>query len=133
MLDPLLLDIPSEFYTERLYIRVPQPGDGKKVYESMLASMNELKPWVPFANIEQSYEKVEASARNAYSKFIAREDMRLHIYLKDNNEYIGCSGLHGPNWKVRKFEIGYWIDSRFSGNGYMTEAVNGICQFAFNE
>jgi RimJ/RimL family protein N-acetyltransferase len=37
------------------------------------------------------------------------------------------------NWDVRSFEIGYWIDSRFSGNGFMTEAVNGLIHFAETE
>jgi ribosomal-protein-serine acetyltransferase len=41
--------------------------------------------------------------------------------------------LQNTNWHVPKFEIGYWIDTRYSGNGYMTEAVQGITSFAFNE
>ncbi|MCZ8517735.1 GNAT family N-acetyltransferase [Paenibacillus filicis] len=32
-----------------------------------------------------------------------------------------------------KFEIGYWIDTRYSGNVYMTEAIQGITSYAFNE
>jgi len=130
-MDPILLDIPVEFYTERLIIRVPRPGDGKAVYESIKASVNELKQWLPFAREEQSEEKIEINLRNAYSKFLAREDMRLLLFLKETNEFIGSSGLHNPNWDIPKFEIGYWIDSRYSGNGYMTEAVNGITDFAF--
>ena len=34
---------------------------------------------------------------------------------------------------MRKFEIGYWLDSRLCGQGYMTEAVQGITAFAFTE
>ena len=30
-----------------------------------------------------------------------------------------------------KFEIGYWCRTRFSGQGYTTEAVRGIAAFAF--
>lgn len=132
-MDPVLLDIPSEFYTERLLIRVPQPGDGKFVYESILASINELKQWLPFACEEQSCEKIEANLRNAYAKFLIREDIRLLLFLKETNVFVGSSGLHNLNWNIPKFEIGYWIDSRYSGNGYMTEAVSGISDFAFNE
>ncbi len=48
-MNPLLFDFPSEFYTERLLIRMPKPGDGKAVYDAIQASMKELKPWMVFA------------------------------------------------------------------------------------
>jgi RimJ/RimL family protein N-acetyltransferase len=32
---------------------------------------------------------------------------------------------------VPKFEIGYWCRTRFSGQGYTTEAVRAIAAFAF--
>ncbi len=47
-MNPLLFDFPSEFYTERLLIRMPKPGDGKAVYDAIQASMKELKPWMVF-------------------------------------------------------------------------------------
>lgn len=132
-MNPVMIDIPSEFYTERLIIRVPQPGDSKVVYESIQASIVELKQWFPFAREEQSEESIETNLRHTYAKFLTREDIRLLIFLKENHQFIGSSGLHNPNWKIPKFEIGYWIDTRHSGKGYMTEAVNGITNFAFYE
>jgi ribosomal-protein-serine acetyltransferase len=33
---------------------------------------------------------------------------------------------------VPKFEIGYWVRTRFEGQGYISEAVVGITQFAFD-
>jgi ribosomal-protein-serine acetyltransferase len=131
--NPILLDLASEFYTERLYIRIPRPGDGKVVFDAILASIDELKEWLPFAHEEQSEEKIEINLREARSKFYTREDMRLLIFLRDSGQFIGSSGLHRPNWDVPKFEIGYWIDTRYSGKGYMSEAVHGITEFAFSE
>ncbi len=128
---PILLDFPEEFYTERLFIRKPMPGDGKGVYDAMKASLNELKPWMPWAHREQSVEDVEANMRDAHAKFLTREDLRLHLFDKETGQFIGSSGLHRINWDVPKFEIGYWIDTRFSGKGYITEAVKDITEFAF--
>lgn len=130
---PILMDIKSEFTTDRLYIRMPMPGDGPLVYESIVTSMQELKPWLPFAQHEQSIDQIEANLREAHVKFLKREDLRLFVFLKDTGQFIGSSGLHHPNWNIPKFEIGYWLDSRFTGNGYMTEAVEGISHYAFVE
>lgn len=132
-MNPMLLDIPLQFETERLLIRVPRPGDGRVVCEAIRASIEELRKWLPFAQHDQTEEETEANLREAYARFVLREDMRLLIFDKANGRFIGSSGLHNPDWNVRKFEIGYWIDSRQSGQGYMTEAVEGITTFAFTE
>jgi RimJ/RimL family protein N-acetyltransferase len=130
---PILKDFPSEFTTDRLLIRMPMPGDGPVVYDAVTASLEELKPWLPFANYEQTLEGVEANLRESHAQFLKREDLRLLVFLKETGEFIASSGLHRINWDVPKFEIGYWIDTRQSGKGYMTEAVEGITRFAFEE
>jgi RimJ/RimL family protein N-acetyltransferase len=130
---PILLDFPTEFTTDRLLIRMPIPGDGKFMYEAINASIEELKPWLPFAQMEQTEEDVEVNIREAHLKFLKREDLRLLVFHKDTGELVASSGLHRIDWDIPKFEIGYWIDSRHSGKGYMTEAVQGITDFAVNE
>ncbi len=132
-MNPVLKEFPEEFTTERLIIRMPRPGDGKVVYEAIKASINELKPWMPFAGYEQTEKDVELNIRSAHISFLKREDLRLLVFLKETGEFIASSGLHRINWAIPKFEIGYWIDTRFSGKGYMTEAVQGIVNFAFTE
>lgn len=132
-MNPILLDFPSEFETERLIIRSPRPGDGKAVYQAIQASKEELKQWLPFAQKDQTEEEAEINIREAYINFIKREDLRLLVFSKETGALIASSGLHRINWDVPRFEIGYWIDTRYSGKGYMTEAVQGICDFAFDE
>jgi RimJ/RimL family protein N-acetyltransferase len=132
-MNPILIDFPNQFETERLIIRMPKPGDGKSVYESKKASINELKPWMPWAHRDESEEDAEISIREAHVKFLTREDLRLLVFDKESGVLIANSGLHRIDWKTRKFEIGYWIDTRYSGKGYMTEAVKGIEGFAFND
>ncbi|MEH7472608.1 GNAT family N-acetyltransferase [Priestia megaterium] len=132
-MNPLLLDFPSEFYTKRLFIRMPLPGDGKAVSQAINESIEELKPWMPFAQTEQTVEEAEINIRKSHTQFLEREDLRLLIFLKETGEFVGSSGLHRIDWNVPKFEIGYWINSRFSNKGYMTEAVEGIMNFALKE
>ncbi|WP_042220403.1 GNAT family N-acetyltransferase [Oceanobacillus manasiensis] len=129
---PLLIDFPQEITTERLLIRIPQPGDGQSVYNAIQASKPELKKWLPFAQGEQTLEETEINVRKAHIKYLECEDMRMHIFLKETDTFIGSTGLHKPNWEIRKFEIGYWLDTRYCGIGYMTEAVRGLTDFALN-
>jgi RimJ/RimL family protein N-acetyltransferase len=133
MKNPILKDFPQEFFTERLCIRMPQPGDGEVVFQAIQASRDELRKWLPFAQKDQTLEEVEVNIREAHINFLKRKDLRLLIFHRETDKFIGSSGLHEIDWEVPKFEIGYWIDSRESGNGYITEAVQGITDFAFIE
>jgi RimJ/RimL family protein N-acetyltransferase len=132
MTDPILLDFPYSFETERLLIRGPLPGDGKAVHEAVVESRNELLPWMPWAvNImdEVAYEK---HVREGQLKFLSREDLWMFLFLKHSNTFIGAGGLHRMDWQVPRFEIGYWVRTSYGRQGYITEAVNGIAGFAFN-
>ncbi len=132
MRSPILRDFPDAFETERLWIRSPLPGDGAEVYAAVVESLEELKPWMPWARQELTVEVEEENMRRARTAFLERSDLMLLLFLKGTGTLVGGSGLHRINWEVPKFEIGYWIRTRFAGQGYMTEAVGGIMAFAFD-
>lgn len=128
--NPLLLEFPSVFDTERLTLRAPRAGDGAAVNEAIMESLAELSPWMPWAHPAPTVDDTEASVRKAAAQFISREDLRLQIYLKGTNTLVGSSGLHRIDWTVPRFEIGYWIRTACAGRGYVTEAVIGLTEFA---
>ena len=129
---PILLDIPESFDTERLTIRAPRAGDGAAMNAAIVETIDNLRPWMPWAQTTQTVEESEENVRQARVKFLARDDLRLHLWLKGTETFVGGSGLHRMNWDVPLFEIGYWCRKRFEGQGYITEAVNGITRFAFD-
>lgn len=130
--NPILLDFPYSFDTERLTIRGPLPGDGRAIHEAIVSSRDELIPWMPWAVEAPSEEESELRAREGQIKFLAREDLWLPLFLRETGFCIGGSGLHRIDWSVPKFEIGYWVRTGYSGRGYITEAVNAITEFAFD-
>ena len=120
---PELIDVPAEVFSERLLIREPRPGDGTLVFQAVEASRKDLKEWLPWVDSADSPDSCELSVRRAYALFATREDLRYHIFLRETGTYIGGTGLHRIQWAVPKFEIGYWIDSRYVRQGYATEAA----------
>lgn len=129
----MLKEVEVSLETDRLMLRMPEPGDGTKVNQAITASLDELKPWLVFANDEPSVDDTEINTREAHAKFIKRESLRYLIFKKDTNEFVGSTGFHNINWDVPKVEIGYWIDSRFSGIGYMKEAIERITEYALED
>jgi RimJ/RimL family protein N-acetyltransferase len=132
MKPPILMDFPESFETERLLIRSPLPGDGREMHEAVRESVEELTPWMAWPKVHRTVEDSEASARRARVAFLQRSELRLHLYLRGTDTLVGSSGLQGIDWEVPKFEIGYWCRTGFTGRGYITEAVLGITEFAFD-
>lgn len=133
MQNPILLDFPYSFETERLTIRGPMPEDAIPIREAVVESQDDLIPWMPWAMTVPTEEEYQVRVREGRLKFMAREDLWLILFLRESGVCIGSSGLHRIDWTVPKLEIGYWVRSSYSGRGYITEAVNGITDFAFNE
>ncbi|MGG3943933.1 GNAT family N-acetyltransferase [Peribacillus psychrosaccharolyticus] len=135
---PIVIEIPSSLETDRLLLRVPfLSGDGRVVNKAIRESIAELSKWLPFAQEIPPVEEIESNLRNAHIKFLARESFRFLIFHKETDEYIGTSSIHNIDWEVKSGEIGYWSDKKYSGNGYMTEAIKrltdlGMNQLAFN-
>ena len=52
--------------------------------------------------------------------------------LRDSGAYIGDAGFKGPgdNGAV---EIGYGVNDEYAGQGYATEGVNALCQWALTQ
>ena len=128
-----LIHVPVEIETERLVLHAPRAGCGQALSEAISASLPELQPWLPWVRQGVSPLDAEAEAIRAQARFITREDLRYHVILKETNTLIGGTGLHRIDWTVPKFEIGYWIDSRHTGNGYAVESARALTEFAFGQ
>ncbi len=130
IVNPILIEVKTSLETERLTLRMPQPGDGKVVNEAIQTSIDELRPWLGFARVTPTPEETEVNTREAHIKFLKRENLRYLVFLKETGEFVGSTGFHNIDWDVPKLEIGYWMATFQSGHGYMTEAVQKLTQYA---
>ena len=130
-LNPLLLDIPSESIGERVVLRAFRDEHAPDLWDAVDASRDNLKPWMPWVNDHNSLDFSREYVRRMQAKWILREDMPMGIWRKEDNHFLGATGLHRIDWSVPAMEIGYWIRPDAEGHGYMTEAVKLIAQFAF--
>ena len=132
-MDPLLLEIPEQFETERMLIRAARPGEGRAVNAAVVESLAELKPWMVWAQAVPTVEETEAHGRQAHAKFHARQDLQYRGWLKTTPDtFVVGSGLHRIDWSVPRFEIGYWVRTSLAGRGYASEMVHAMTRLAFN-
>ncbi len=109
-----------------------RPGDGPAINQAIRESLNELRPWMPWAQSVPTIEESEAFARRAAAQWLTRENLSMCLFRQPDGLFVGGSGLHRMDWSVPRFEIGYWVRTSLQGQGYITEAVRGITDFAFS-
>ncbi len=129
---PILLNIPESFETERLLLRVPQIGDGAEAHAAIVESADRLRVQIPWARPEHTVYQEEVEARKLQEKFVKREELWFYMFLKGTPTLVGMSALHGIDWTVPKFEIGYWVRTGYEGQGYVKETVACLTQLALD-
>jgi RimJ/RimL family protein N-acetyltransferase len=126
-----ILPLPRE--TQRLILRPPSPENAAAIQEALEESFAQLHVWMDWAVTLQSLEDTKAILARARARYEAMEDFGVHAFLKDTGRFVLGAGLHPLNWRVPKFEIGYWCRSSMQGNGYVTEVVRELTTAAFGD
>ena len=115
--------------TNRLILRRFEEKDAEEIF---LGFVNQPE-FLYYANKEKrTLEEEKASLIGIDEKYKNPEYYNWLITLKDTGNIIGSINLHVDNHND-SVEFNYAIDNRYTGNGYMTEALLKIKDFALNE
>src|SRR6266849_5381804 len=117
---------------ERIIVRPYRESDAQSLFEAVAESRDHLRPWLPFADEHQTVEESRDWIIHQEANWLLREDLIVGIWEAATNRYLGGSGLHPHDWETRYFEIGYWLRASAAGQGYITEAVQLLTDYAFS-
>ena len=128
---PVLIDMPMPIITPRLILRPAQTGDGMALHEATCETWDQLSQWLPWAKTIGTPAESEIVVRQAYARFILREDFFALGFCRDTGELLLASGLHRFDWQIRRFEIGYWVRKSAQNKGLATECAHALTRYAF--
>ncbi len=131
-LNPLLLDFPTELRGERILLRPFRDDDAPALWEAVDSSRDHLKRWMPWVNEHNSPDFSREYIRKMQAKWTLRDDFPMGIWRLTDGRLLGATGLHRIDWNVPAMESGYWLRPEAIGQGYTTEAVCLLRDFAFN-
>jgi RimJ/RimL family protein N-acetyltransferase len=132
-IEPLRIDLPEQLVSERVLLRPWRESDAYGLWEAVDSSRASLGEWMPWVGEYRSPEDAAPVIRRMRSWWLLRQDLVLGIFDKDTGQVLGGSGLHRIDWRIRRFEIGYWLRDSAVGHGYVTEAVRVLTRFAFEQ
>ena len=117
--------------TERLILRPIEETDVPALFPLINdadVARNLMK--VPHPYPEEEYVPFIRKVREAMQR---REQFDMAIVLKETGLPVGSCAIEDISWEHMRGEIGYWLGQKYWGQGYMTEAVRRMAQFAFEE
>lgn len=117
--------------TRRLIVRCWQPTDAALLKAAIDASLDHLRPWMPWAEDEpQDLSAKVERLRSWRGKFDLDRDFVYGIFDPDEKDVLGSSGLHTRVGEGAR-EIGYWIHVDYINQGLATEVAAALTKVAF--
>ncbi|MEM7269462.1 MAG: GNAT family protein [Pseudomonadota bacterium] len=121
--------------TGRLILRLPRHGDFRGWSAARAASADYLKPWEPRWS-DDHLSRSAYRARVHWSRKAARDERAYPFFIFDraSDAFLGAVTLdnirRGP---AQMGTVGYWMNQSASGQGYMTEALSALVEWAFRD
>jgi RimJ/RimL family protein N-acetyltransferase len=128
-----LLDIPTQIETDRLVLRAYKPGDGQWYWPMSQKNRTHLARYEA-GNVVMSVgtpAEAEAVVRELAAEWLAGRSFFMGVFDKRSNAFVAQVCIGPVNWELPDFEVGYFADTEYEGQGYVTEAVKAALRFAF--
>jgi RimJ/RimL family protein N-acetyltransferase len=118
-------------HTRRLVARCWQPVDAPLLKAAVDASLEHLRPWMPWAAQEPQELQQKIDLLRAFrGKFDLGQDFVFGIFDRAETQVLGGCGLH-PRLGEGALEIGYWIHQGHINQGLATEVAAALTKVAF--
>jgi ribosomal-protein-alanine N-acetyltransferase len=118
-------------YTERLILRRLTENDVETIFK--LRSNPKLMKYIP-RPLVKTMDDAKGHFEMIENKIENNEGINWGIALKEEpQKAFGVIGHYRISPENHRSEIGYMILDEYSGNGYVTEAIESVLDYGFND
>ncbi len=129
-----LFDIETALVTSRTVVRRFREGEGALFYtlieENKYRISDDFQQTTEAANDK---EHAEYYLREKIAQWLLQQEYAFGVWDKDRAFLIGFIRVFNIIWAVPSAELAFFIDRNFEGKGIMTEAVQAVMRFAFDQ
>lgn len=122
----MVRNLPSPLVAgSRVYLRHPRKSDMDEFTRLVIASRRFLHPWVTPASTPKAYAH--------YLRYSRRQSVCACLVCRSEDSIIMgvCNLSQIFLGNLKSAFLGYWIGATFAGQGYMTEALDLVLSYAF--
>jgi RimJ/RimL family protein N-acetyltransferase len=124
---------PERHEADGFVLRSYNPGDGPLLVDAIISSYDHLRPWVPWANPNQSLEDAEKFVRQSRARYLLAEDFIIGVFSEDGQRLLGGAGFHLREGALSTAcaEIGMFIRQSEAGRGLGTRVLRALLDWGF--
>jgi ribosomal-protein-serine acetyltransferase len=112
-------------------LRILELKDAKTVFQTIDKNRIRLKQWLGWLDFTNSVEDIKKFIQDGLDGYGENKIFRFGIYYK--NQYAGNIELQSIDYTNKKSIIGYWLADGYEGKGIMTQSVEAVLKYAFEE
>ena len=116
--------------SERLLLRQITPDDVDQIFA--LISNPETMKYIP-RPLATTKDDAMGHIKMIQDKIVSNEGINWAITEKGNPKMIGIIGHYRIRWEHFRSEIGYMLLPEYQGKGIITEAIQLLVDYGFNE
>lgn len=110
-------------------LRTLQPEDAEALYAAINNNRQHLTPWLNWVHLTTQPGHSLKFIQDSLHEANMQQSLALGIF--HNDRIIGGIGMQNWDHKVRRADIGYWIDRNHAGSGIVTRSVQRLIEFLF--
>jgi len=94
------------------------------MFKTIDANREHLRPWLSWEKFTERVEDSSTYLKEKEIETLAGKKIEYGIYFED--AYAGNIAVFDINKRYQSAEVGYWLSSEFTGQGYMIEALEVV-------
>ncbi|MGX6444860.1 GNAT family N-acetyltransferase [Neobacillus sp. K501] len=115
-----------------IHLQLLLPKDAEILVSALKENQDHLKQWLIWAvELPSIYDYQTKIIPSWLQKLADNNGFEVGIFFK--NTLVGMIGLHYIDWKNKTTEIGYWISEAYQGKGIITNTVQALTDYCFDE
>lgn len=124
---------PTSIVSNRVVLRQLNLADAQNLYDAVRESHRELAEWLDWCREEYLLADAVEWIQRTLNPDIWKESRNFGVFCQAPDErLLGCVGLSNINWSTSTANLGYWIRTGNSGNGFAREAAAALTEYARN-
>ncbi|NGJ31568.1 GNAT family N-acetyltransferase [Staphylococcus aureus] len=116
---------------EQMTLKILEAHDTEALFNLVNRSRDSLRELLPWVDATEQPSDTRAFIKRGLLQFADGNGFQCGIWYVGT--LVGVIGLHEINHMHRKTSLGYYLDKQFEGRGIMTQAVEALIKYCFDE
>lgn len=118
---------------ECLLLRAFHPDDAEAIYSAVCESKAELSRWLPWCHAEYSLADTQEFLLQRGNAFSKQGEHAFAIVERRSGRFVGAAGINQLDRATGRANLGYWLRTSATGQGYATRSTLLVASWAFTE